>query len=68
MSTSANSGRRSVPTRYDLVLLCIPIAFLLAAAARLALGVPSHVATAAAGLVSAFVLGDALFRNPPLQT
>ena len=68
MSPSANSGCRFNLTRYDLVLFCIPVAFLLAAVARLGLGIPSRVATAAAGLVGASVLADALFRNPPLRT
>jgi hypothetical protein len=68
MSVSANSGRGSGLTRYDLVLLCIPVAFLLAAVTSLMLEIPTHAATAAGGLVSAFVLADALFRNPPLGT
>lgn len=68
MSVSANSGRRVGLTRYDLVLLCIPTAFLLAVLTTFVLGVSTHVATAAGGLVSASVLADALFRNPPLET
>ncbi|WP_276258570.1 hypothetical protein [Haloglomus litoreum] len=65
---SADSGRGSGLTRYDLVLLCIPVTFLVAAVASLVLEVPAHTATAAGGLASAFVLADALFRNPPLGT
>ncbi|MFB6205433.1 MAG: hypothetical protein ABEJ05_02755 [Haloglomus sp.] len=55
-------------SRYDLVLLCIPTAFLIAALAGLFLELPSHAATAGGGLVSAAFLGEALFRNPPLET
>jgi hypothetical protein len=68
MSVSADSGRGSGLTRYDIVLLCIPVAFVAAALAGVLLEVPSHATTAAGGLVSAFVLADALFRNPPLGT
>jgi hypothetical protein len=68
MSVSADSGRGSGLTRYDIVLLCVPVAFLAAAVASLVLDVPPHAATAAGGLASAFVLADALFRNPPLDT
>lgn len=68
MSVSANSGRGSSLTRYDIVLLCIPVAFIAATLAGLLLDMPPHAVTAGGGLVSAVVLADALFRNPPLGT
>jgi hypothetical protein len=67
MSQSARSvGLRGL-TRYDLVLLLIPLTFLVATAAGVSLDAPPHVVTAVGGVASALVLVDALFRNPPLS-
>jgi hypothetical protein len=66
MPTGTDSGSPLGLSRYDLVLLCIPAAFLLATVVRVWLDLPPHVATAAGGLVSSLALADALFRNPPL--
>lgn len=55
----------SSPSRYDVALLAIPVAFLLAAVAHVVLGVPfAHTAVASAA-VGVLVLVDGLFLNPP---
>lgn len=67
MSQSAHSiGLRGL-TRYDLVLLLIPLSFLAATVAGFSLDAPPHAVTAVGGVASALVLVDALFRNPPLS-
>jgi hypothetical protein len=55
-------------TRYDLVLTAIPLAFVLAAIATIALSVPFPAALAVGAAGSAAALADALFVNPPVET
>lgn len=52
-------------TRYDLVLAVIPVALLSASLVHVALSFPFVAALAAASLVSAVAVGDALFVHPP---
>lgn len=52
-------------SRYDLLLAVIPAAFACSLAAGQLLSVPSSNAMAAASVVGALVLADALFLNPP---
>jgi hypothetical protein len=69
MPASATGGRIVARlSRYDLVLLCIPLAFALAALVGLVFDLPAHVATVVGSGVSALAVADALFRNPPLGT
>lgn len=53
--------------RYDLALAAIPVSFLLAGVAGLALSVPPRLALAAAAAVGAVVVADSLFVNPPTR-
>jgi hypothetical protein len=53
-------------SRYDVLLLVIPAAFLLAFAASFLFGVPTLPAIAAASAVGIFAVADGLFVNPPL--
>lgn len=73
MLGSDNDGARSKlpipshvrPSRYDLVLWVIPLAFLLALVAATVLSTPTEVPLVAASVVGALALFDGLFRNPP---
>lgn len=68
MSASADSGRMGTElTRYDLVLLVIPVAFLFGLIAAGLLSVPTHVPLVGAAVVGALAVGDAMFRNPPIE-
>lgn len=53
------------PTRYDLLLAIIPVAFLLAVFASTLLSAPPRTALVAASAVGALAVVDGLFRNPP---
>jgi hypothetical protein len=53
------------PSRYDLTLLAISVAFLCALVLGSVLPVPSPVALVGAAIPGAVVVVDALFRNPP---
>ena len=53
--------------RYDLALAAIPLSFLLAGVAGLALSVPPRLALTAAA-VGAVVVADSLFLTPPTPT
>ena len=71
MMASNNDGtvdgtdvRRRV-SRYDLVLVVIPIAFLIAAVASLFVSVSTHTLVAGASTVGVLALIDGLFVNPP---
>ncbi|MBV0924778.1 hypothetical protein KTS45_11265 [Halomicroarcula limicola] len=55
-------------TRYDLVLALIPTAFLLAAVAAVAIGVPLPLAFAAGSLLSVAAVTDVLFLHPPTES
>jgi len=57
--------RGPVPTRYDLVLAVVPLAFVVALVAGLLSSIPTHGALAAAALVGTAAVVDALFVNPP---
>lgn len=59
--------RGAVPSRYDLVLAVVPLAFVGALAAGLLAPVSVHGALAAAALVGTVAVVDALFVNPPEQ-
>lgn len=63
-STTDDRSRHRL-TRYDLLLLVVPAAFLVALLAVGLAGVPLRVATSAAAGVSALALVDGLFFNPP---
>lgn len=75
MSTSKGDVRQTTThrtvdrklTRYDVLLLLIPAAFVLAllVAQVSSLGAPTLLA--AASLVGAVAMADALFLNPPLE-
>lgn len=75
MATSRNTGYRSRTrfwervfdrlSRYDLLLIAIPVAFVLAIGVYLFTGVPQQAAIGVGALLSAFVLADALYLNPP---
>lgn len=68
MSPSTNSDRVIAGlSRYDLVLLVIPVAFLLAIVAGGLFGIPPRIPLVAAALIGAIAVGDAMFRNPPLE-
>lgn len=53
------------PSRYDLVLAVIPVAFLAAVLASRFLPLAPNVALTAAALVCGLVVLDGLFFNPP---
>jgi hypothetical protein len=57
--------RGPMPTRYDLVLAVVPLAFAVALVAGLLSPVSVHAALAAAGVVGVAAVVDALFVNPP---
>lgn len=76
MSTSADSDRSrdratatlpAWPTREDLLLAVIPTAFLVGAVASHLTALPARTGLAGAALVGVLVLGEVLFRNPPLS-
>ena len=52
-------------SRYDLVLLIVPLAFLGATLASALAGVSTHSALLGASLVGAAAVADGLFRRPP---
>ncbi|RBI63498.1 hypothetical protein DMJ13_02885 [halophilic archaeon] len=52
---------------YDLVLLLVPVPFLLGLFAGITLSVPLRVGVTTAGVVSALLVADAVFRNPPIN-
>ncbi|WP_415380353.1 hypothetical protein [Halosimplex sp. TS25] len=52
-------------SRYDLLLLVIPAAFLLALAGSTVSSVPTSALVAGASIVGALAVADGLFRNPP---
>lgn len=53
------------PSRYDLVLVVIPVVFLAAGLASQFLPLTPNAALTAAALVCALVVLDGLFLNPP---
>ncbi|QLH77145.1 hypothetical protein HZS55_07480 [Halosimplex rubrum] len=59
---SAAGGRFS---RYDLLLLVIPAAFLLALVGSIVSPLPARVFVAGASVVGALAVADGLFVNPP---
>lgn len=72
MATSDRTGlpreHRSIDrrlSRYDLLLLVIPAAFLLALVGSTVSGLPLSALMAAASLVGALAVADGLFVNPP---
>jgi hypothetical protein len=78
MSTSPNTGRRTArrslrtlreglpdPSRYDLLLVGMPLLFAAALLAHAALSVPFRVAVAVGGVASLALLADALYLHPP---
>jgi len=72
MATSGRTGRpREHSTasdglsRYDLLLLVIPAAFLLAFAGATVSALPTRPFVAAASVVGALAVADGLFVNPP---
>ncbi|WP_433626761.1 hypothetical protein [Halomicrococcus sp. NG-SE-24] len=52
---------------YDLVLLLVPLPFLVGLFAGITLSVPLRVGVTTAGVVSALLVADAVFRNPPIN-
>lgn len=78
MAVSRNSGHRPRGTfwervfgrlsREDLVLTAIPLAFAAALIAYTLLSVPFLAALTASSVLSAGVVVDALFVNPPVET
>ncbi len=77
MATSRNTGYRSRTrfwervfdrlSRYDLLLIAIPMAFALAIGVYLFTGVPQQAAIGVGALLSGVVLIDALYLNPPID-
>ena len=75
MATSRNTGYRSQTrfwervfdrlSRYDLLLVAIPLAFVFAVGLYLLTGVQYHAAVSVGALGSVVVLVDALYLNPP---
>jgi hypothetical protein len=78
VTASSNSGHRTAETtapsrldrllslsRYDLVLVAIPLAFVLMLSAHLVLAVSVRLAVAGAAVTSVLVLLDAIYLNPP---
>jgi len=57
--------RGPVPTRYDLVLAAVPLAFVLALVAGLVSSVPVRSAITVAAIAGTAAVVDALFINPP---
>ncbi|WP_254544389.1 hypothetical protein [Halomarina pelagica] len=62
------TGGRPPLTRYDALLLAVPVAFAAALLVAEAFAVPSDRALLGASVVAAAVVGDGLFRNPPRPT
>lgn len=56
------------PSRYDLQLGVIPVAFTVALLIGILSAVPMYIALAVGSLVGIGVMIDGLFRNPPLTT
>lgn len=54
-------------TRYDLLLVGVPLVFLTAALVATSLSIPFEAAVFVASLVCAVALADALFVNPPVS-
>jgi hypothetical protein len=75
VSRNTGTGRRphrsptALPslTRYDLVLVAIPLAFLATLLGHVVTGVSIELAIAGASLVAATAVTDALFLHPPLE-
>ncbi|MXR52844.1 hypothetical protein GRX03_14670 [Halovenus sp. WSH3] len=77
MAVSRNTGHSSTETfwervfgqlsRHDLVLTAIPLVFALAWVVTFALPIPFLAALAGSAVLSAAVLVDALFVNPPCE-
>lgn len=59
------SGTIESLSRYDLLLLVVPLAFAVALPGSYALGASSRVALVAASFVGALAVADGLFVNPP---
>jgi hypothetical protein len=55
------------PSRYDLLLAAVPVAFLLSVAAQAVFGMPLELAIAGGSLLGTAVVTDALFLNPPID-
>jgi hypothetical protein len=55
-------------SRYDLLLLAIPLTFASAWLASVLVGVPTRSALTAAAVVGAATVADGLFRRPPRPT
>jgi multidrug efflux pump subunit AcrB len=55
-------------SRYDLILVVIPLAFVGALLATALFGVSLRVGIAAGSTVGALAVVDALFRNPPTNS
>lgn len=65
IASGPRQWRRGPPTRYDLVLLVIPLAFALALVGAWTGPLAVHHAMFAASVGAAALVVDALFRNPP---
>ena len=65
--TGENRPEAMSLSRYDILLLVIPAAFLLAFAAIHLFGVSTLPAIGAASVVGVFAVADGLFVNPPLR-
>ncbi len=67
MTGSGDTLRRRIArlSRYDLVLVAIPLAFLVGITATVAAGVSVQGSMTVASLVGGAVVADALFLNPP---
>lgn len=66
---SSNTSRVGVNelSRYDVLLIALPAAFMLAALTGLLSSVPMRTALVGASLFGGVVLTDALFINPPVE-
>lgn len=62
---TVESVRSTAPTRYDLVLAAIPLAFVVSMLAGHVLSLPPETSVVIASLVSLLVLVDGLLVNPP---
>lgn len=54
-------------SRYDLLLLCIPLGFVLAAVVGRLVGLPATVRLALGSVVGASAIAHGLFRAPPVD-
>jgi len=63
--TREHSTAGSRLSRYDLLLLVIPAAFLLALVGSIVSPLPTRVFVAGASVVGALAVADGLFVNPP---